>query len=305
MPGFHANTGLCAAERVASCIFIFAEIGERHCAGCCKFLDKKRGIAEGSGMKKKFLLLGTVTLALIAGLMIYISFFTVAEARLTRPLAELVPAEVPGWVSQDLPLSQSEVLSDLVSNALQFDAWLYRVYTSKEMEVTVYVAYWKPGKVSTTDAGVHNPDSCWVNSGWTREERRYGMEFQLGGRRLKPLEYGMYSIREETQGKLMRVPVVFWHLVGDEVNRYEDQPTGFRSGLKGRIDRLPLVLADLKKYGLNQRREQMFVRITLNKTLGAAAQNADFIRLMNALEPLGIFEAAGTQTGENATLSAR
>jgi hypothetical protein len=247
-------------------------------------------------VKKKFLFTGTAVVVLVVGLIAYIALFTKAEPRLTRPLAELVPAEVSGWVSQDLPLSPNEVMSELVSNALQFDAWLSRLYRSRSMDVTVYVAYWKPGKVSTTDAGVHNPDSCWVNAGWQREARLYGQELQLGGRRLKPLEYGLYSMADK-EGKRVRTPVIFWHLVGGGVNRYENQELGFRSGLMGRLDRLPLIIADLKKYGLNQRREQMFVRITVNKPLPVAVANEDFIRLIQALAPLGIFEEEEAKTG--------
>jgi hypothetical protein len=277
-------------------------------------------------MQKKFLIAGSITLGLVVLLILYIALFTSNTALITHPVVEflpkgtqhtglpvknenpdlppkpgeteIVPGGLAGWESTDLPLSDSEVLSGLIGNALAFDSYGYRFYQSANSQATIYVAYWGPGKVSTTDAGVHNPDSCWTNAGWTRAKRLYGAEFTAGGRKLKPVEYGIYERLAEgkNKGKMLRMPVVFWHLVGGEVNRYETQWLGYKSGLQGRIDRIPIIIEDLKKYGLNQRREQMFVRITMDKPFEEMLKNPDFVRLLNTLAPLGIFE--GTTWGD-------
>ncbi|MDR2845127.1 MAG: EpsI family protein [Puniceicoccales bacterium] len=238
--------------------------------------------------KKVFLIAGTVVLAWVVGLIAYVAFFTRVTPRVVKPVAELVPANVPGWESREIPLADTEAMNETVNQILQFDQYAYRHYKRGNVEVTVYVAYWRPGKITTTDAGVHNPDSCWVNSGWTRLDRKYGQETSVGPRKLKPLEYGLYE--KTIQGKTDRLPVIFWHLVGGEVNRYQAQKQGWRDGLMGRFDRLPLVLEDLKKYGLNQRREQMFIRITANKSFDALFKDAEFAKLMDALAGLGVFE---------------
>ncbi|MDR2863758.1 MAG: EpsI family protein [Puniceicoccales bacterium] len=241
-------------------------------------------------MKKKkiFLITGTVILAWIAGLFVYVAAFTKVVPSITQPIAQLLPTEIPGWTSRELSLAGTETMSEIASQILRFDQYIYRQYQKGPTHVEVYVAYWGPGKITTTDAGVHNPDSCWVSAGWTRDEREHGKEISLGTKKMKPLEYGIYSKKE--QQEFYRQPVIFWHLVGGEVNRYEDQKQGWRSGVLGRLDRVPLVIADLKKYGLNQRREQMFIRITANRSFDALLQDPDFIRLLEALEPLGIFE---------------
>jgi hypothetical protein len=237
-------------------------------------------------MKKPFkIFLVTVcgVLVVLLGLVVYSTWFVSTTPKFDKPIGEIVSANILGWTSKDLPLAETETMMAQVNNILQFDQYIYRLYEHDNTQVTVYVAYWGPGKVTTADAGTHNPDSCWVNAGWTREERKYGVERTLGGKKLKPLEYGVYG-REK-----MKLPVIFWHLVGDEVNRYQDQKEGWRNGLEGRIERIPLIWADLKKYGLNQRREQMFIRITANKSFETLFQDPDFIRLMEALAPLGIF----------------
>jgi hypothetical protein len=304
-------------------------------------------------MQKKFLIAGSATLVLVLAVILYITLFTTAEARIRCPyeangagvcpervraqhdatqkpcpmvhflpkgtrhtylpekqenpdvapkpaVTEVIPDGLAGWISQDVPLSDNELMSGLIGTTLAFDSYAYRFYQSNTGWVSVYVAYWRPGKVSTTDAGVHNPDSCWTNAGWTQVERLYGAELLCGGRKLKPVEYGVYERPGEgrMEGKTLRAPVIFWHLVGGEVNRYETQWVGYRSGLKGRLDRVPLFLEDLKRYGLNQRREQMFVRVTLppDKTLEGVLRDADFVQLLTTLAPLGIFE--GTDWGE-------
>jgi hypothetical protein len=277
-------------------------------------------------MQKKFLIAGSATLAFVALLILYITFFTTSRALIPRPVEEYLPkgarhaglpskneeptaAAIPqewkteavpdglaGWESYDLPLSDSEVLNMLTAKALAFDHYGYRLYKNATFVngVTIYIAYWGPGKVSTTDAGVHNPDSCWTNSGWKRVMRRSGVEYSAGGRKLKPVEYGIYERPGDGpyKGKMIRMPVIFWHLVGGEVNRYETQWEGYKSGLKGRIERLPILFEDLKKYGLNQRREQMFVRITLDRPMDEMLKSPDFVRLLNSLAPLAIFEGS-------------
>jgi hypothetical protein len=240
-------------------------------------------------MKKKFLTLATGVLICVMALVLYINFFTNSQPQIKEPLPKLIPEKADGWTITELPLAETETMNKIVANVLQMDSHIYRLYKKGNLEVSLYAAYWEPGKISTTDAGVHNPDSCWVNSGWKRLQRQYSQLFSVDGKKLKPLEYGLYQ-RTTERGETITTPVIFWHLVGDETNNYKQQKKGFRSGLMGRIDRLPLVFADLKKYGLNQKREQMFVRITASESFEKLFANPDFIRLVETWRPLGIFE---------------
>jgi len=159
------------------------------------------------------------------------------------------------------------------------------LYVRGGTQILVYVAYWEPGKVSVVDAGSHNPDSCWVNNGCVRTERIYSVPGKIGERELLPYESGQYIV--PNGGKQN---VAFWHLVNGEPNRYEDQEAGWRNGLIGRLERLPLVWKDIRAYGLNQKTEQMFVRISSNARIEDLFADPANGGLFNALAKLGIYK---------------
>ena len=159
------------------------------------------------------------------------------------------------------------------------------LYVRGATQILVYVAYWEPGKVSVVDAGSHNPDSCWVNNGCVRTERIYSVPGKIGERELLPYESGQYIV--PNGGKQN---VAFWHLVNGEPNRYEDQEAGWRNGIIGRLERLPLVWKDIRAYGLNQKNEQMFVRISSNARIEDLFADPANGVLFNALAKLGIYK---------------
>ena len=74
-----------------------------------------------------------------------------------------------------------------------------------------------------------------------------------------------------------------------EPNRYEDQEAGWRNGLIGRLERLPLVWKDITTYGLNQKTEQMFVRISSGQRMEDIMADPANGGLFNALAKLGIY----------------
>jgi hypothetical protein len=78
--------------------------------------------------------------------------------------------------------------------------------------------------------------------------------------------------------------------VNGEPNRYEDQEAGWRNGLIGRLERLPLVWKDIRAYGLNQKTEQMFVRISSNARMEDLFADPANGGLFNALAKLGIYK---------------
>jgi hypothetical protein len=87
-----------------------------------------------------------------------------------------------------------------------------------------------------------------------------------------------------------RQNVAFWHLVNGEPNRYEEQELGWRNGLIGRLERLPLVWKDIRTYGLNQKNEQMFIRISSNARIEELLADPANWPLFNALGRLGIYQ---------------
>lgn len=238
-------------------------------------------------MKKIFLILSLLFLAVLGGLIGYIEFFSVPMKSFSTPLAEAVPARLEGWEIQDVPLAQTQGSLEHVNNVLLFDDSVQRLYRKGSLELIVYVAYWTPGKVTTSDAGTHNPDSCWVLAGWTRHEREYSVPTEAAGKKFLPCEYGVYSYNNR------KSYVEFWHLVNGVPNRYESQQTGWRTGIVGRIERFPLVIEDMRKFGINMKREQMFVRISANRPYSEFRNDPDYINLLTRLEKLGLVQNEG------------
>ena len=74
-----------------------------------------------------------------------------------------------------------------------------------------------------------------------------------------------------------------------EPNRYEEQEAGWRNGLFGRLERLPLVWKDIRAYGLNQKNEQMFVRISSGSRVEDLFADPANGALWQSLALLGIY----------------
>jgi len=238
-------------------------------------------------VRKALLIFGLV---LILGLLVLVVAVSLADVprRFTGRLTDALPREAAGWVRRDVPIAGTSAGAANVLGILNFSQAEQAMYEKDGRRVLVYVAYWEPGKVSVVDAGSHNPDSCWVNAGCVRTERRHAVPGLLAGRALRPYEYGQYLVPGGG-----RQNVVFWHLVNGVPNRYEEQESGWRDGLIGRLERLPLLLKDIRDYGLNQKSEQMFVRISFTPALADAMADPDFARLLQSLSSLGVFEDQG------------
>ena len=234
-------------------------------------------------MKKKSLLaLSLLVLLLAVSLQAYIRLVHAPSSTLDGPLADLVPREVAGWQVRDRPLGQSKEAQAWTEKVLQYDDALFRTFTRGTIQLGIYAAYWQPGKKPYSQVGAHSPDSCWVGAGWQREQRIHAWEREIAGQPLKPVEYGVYS--KDSQA----TEVIFWHLIGGQANHYQ-QKTGWRNGLIGRIERLPLFFKDLRTYGLDQQREQLFIRISSNVPFDQLWEDPAFITLFKALETLGLF----------------
>jgi hypothetical protein len=234
-------------------------------------------------MRKALLIFGSVMLAGLLALVLAAEFTPPRPRGFTGELGQALP-EVTGWSRREIPIAGTSAAMASAQGILNFSQAKQVLYVRGSTQLLVYVAYWEPGKVSVVDAGSHNPDSCWVNNGCVRTERIYSVPGKIGERELLPYESGQYIV--PNGGKQN---VAFWHLVNGEPNRYEEQEAGWRNGLLGRLERLPLVWKDIRAYGLNQKNEQMFVRISSGQRIeDMMADPANGI-LFNALTQLGIY----------------
>ena len=235
-------------------------------------------------MRKALLIFGGVMLAGLLALVLAAEFSPPRPRGFTGDLNQALP-EVPGWTRREIPIATSSAAMASAQGILNFSQAKQILYTKGGTQVLVYVAYWEPGKVSVVDAGSHNPDSCWVNNGCVRTERVYSVPGRVGERELLPYELGQYIV--PNGGKQN---VAFWHLVNGEPNRYEDQEAGWRNGLIGRLERLPLVWKDIRTYGLNQKNEQMFIRISSGARIEDLFADPANGALFEALTRLGIYK---------------
>jgi hypothetical protein len=234
-------------------------------------------------MRKVLLIFGGIMLAGLLALVLLSEFAPPRPRGFTGDVGSALP-EVPGWTRREIPIAGTSAAMASAQGILNFSQAKQVLYVRGSTQLLVYVAYWEPGKVSVVDAGSHNPDSCWVNNGCVRTERIYSVPGKIGERELLPYESGQYIV--PNGGKQN---VAFWHLVNGEPNRYEEQEAGWRNGLIGRLERLPLVWKDIRTYGLNQKNEQMFVRISSGQRIeDMMADPANGI-LFNALTQLGIY----------------
>jgi hypothetical protein len=231
-----------------------------------------------------FLITGSLLLLAVAALVVHIEFFAVSTGAFTGKLEDVVPRQLLGWQVEDLPLAETKAARENIHSVLNYDQVVQRVFVKDGVQVLVYVAYWKPGRVSLVDAGSHNPDSCWVLAGCERLDRSHAVAAAVDRRDLLPYEHGEYRTPAG-----VRIQAMFWHLVNGRPNRYEEQEVGWSTGFEGRIDRLRLVAKDFKERGLDQRSEQMFVRISSNKPMKELLADPDVRFLFSRLGRLGIY----------------
>lgn len=223
-------------------------------------------------MKKVCLIFLALALLAVFGLRAYFAFVPPPEASLGQSLADILPNKMPGWEITDHDMAKSPEASARVSNFLNFDDAIFRSYRRGDTLIGVYVAYWKPGKASYRWAGSHTPDTCWIINGWTRCDRKYSIPFKTKNQEFEPAEFGVYEKNGTTQ------KVYFWHLVGGKANAYKQKKHSYYLN----------ALKDIQKHGLNQRKEQFFVRLSSNKDIEILSQLKGFNDITDAMLDLNM-----------------
>ena len=227
-------------------------------------------------MKKIILLLGFAILLTALGLRAYFAFVPPPETTLHEALAEIMPSEIPGWKIKDMDMAESPESSVRISNFLKFDDAIFRLFEKGDIFVGLYIAYWSPGKTSYRWAGTHTPDTCWVQSGWTRTDREYSIPFKHDEVAFEPAEFGIYEKNGRAQN------VYFWHLVGGRAFSFKQQGGHNIFG----------ALLDIKHHGLDLRQEQFFIRLSSNKSLEELNKIPGFGTILDGLSAIGLVAKA-------------
>lgn len=223
-------------------------------------------------MKNVILIFLAACLLAVLGFRFYFSLVPPPEPSLKQPLAEILPKQLAGWQVEEHDMAESPEASARISDFLNFDDAIFRTYRRGDTFIGVYVAYWKPGKASYRWAGAHTPDTCWVQNGWTRSERKYSVPLNASGIPFKPAEFGVYVKDGHPQ------KVYFWHLIGGNVYSFNQHNSHNIWGS----------LLDIKKHGLDLRKEQFFVRFSSNKALTELEELEGMHKILQALAHVGL-----------------
>jgi len=194
----------------------------------------------------------------------------VAAGHQTPPdLAAVLPAATPGWkvvTTGDL----YKFADTLQTNDLEQRTYL-RGPPDDFTQITVYLAYWPPGRTSVSTVAVHTPDACWPGVGWQPEPSPVTqLSPVVAGRTLPRAEYRLFTSNGFQQH------VWFWHLY-DGVSITQRDPRSPRE-----------LLAIALRYGFRQDGAQLFVRISSNRPWDAIANEPLLAEIFGRLHRFGL-----------------
>lgn len=187
------------------------------------------------------------------------------ERRFMMPLADILPEPTHGWTLREKPIADSAEMKEAVGELLNFDDGIFYDYFSPSGErLSVYIAYWSPGRMSHRLVAGHTPDVCWGMGGWKKTHE---------GTTASSLPSLPTGEARTFEAKDTPEYVWYWHLVGAESKRYG---TGYSPQWYAPV-------TDLFRKGLNQREEQFFIRISSNKPLDTFLSNSPLPDLLSRI----------------------
>lgn len=167
----------------------------------------------------------------------------------TGTLREILPPAPLDWTMHQQVIADTPEMKEAVNELLNFDDAVYVDYIGPNQErLSVYIAYWTPGKMSHRLIASHIPDICWIGNGWKKIEDTNTSQF------LPNLPVG--EARVFSTGSKLEY-VWYWHIVGGDSIRY----------ISGQAPPWHAFISDMAKKGLNQRQEQIFIRISSERPI--------------------------------------
>lgn len=201
------------------------------------------------------------------------SFLTRPAASPNLPVPQILsflPAEPAGWST-----ATSTGLYRF-ADILETDHLGQRTYVKKRpdgeiVQVTFYVAYWKPGQAGVSVVASHTPDACWPGAGWSPlRTAATEVELALTDRTLNRAEYRMFTNNRTAQH------VWFWHSYDRRIIPEFDP-------------RAPLeLLKSVFRYGVRSDGEQLFVRLSSNQPWDMLADEPLIAEVFDRLRPYGL-----------------
>lgn len=188
-------------------------------------------------------------------------FFGLAGQRknlVSSDVSELIPRVLDGWVVEDKPIADSPEMQRAVSTVLNFDSAVFRIYRRGNIEISVYMAYWLPGKIHPQGVDAHTPDICWPNNGWKMTKLPELDEQKLdSGRSLAvPNNRRFVAVDQD-------LTVLFWHINGHEIRQ---SFSVFEEGM-GILERTKRRVYQVWTSVITPAQQQLFIRISSNRDI--------------------------------------
>ena len=174
-----------------------------------------------------------------------------------------------GWTALQRPVADTEEMKRAVAELLNYDAGGFVTYTKGDQEISIYAAYWKPGKMSPRLLATHTPDVCWVGKGWVCQSAAFA-ELKVAN------EHGLRVKRRVFAAPVGATQhVVFCHLVAGFPRDYGEfgEPPWYA------------FLSELRWECFNLREEQLFFRISSNQPFEKFSDAAPVRLFMSRLRP--------------------
>ena len=191
-------------------------------------------------------------------------------------LAAALPARLGEGIARDEAVAATEEMKKAVSELLNYDDAVFRIYEVDGKRISVYAAWWRPGRMSPRLVAAHTPDVCWPGNGWERDRNAEGnlgvFESVLAQDNFAPAEARVFRMSGHPEY------VAFWHKVGDVMLGYH---TGYAPPWWAWLD-------EMRRDGLNLRKEQLFVRVSSDTPLQDVWARPDLEPLRSALLALGL-----------------
>jgi hypothetical protein len=191
-------------------------------------------------------------LLLAAGLLLARGSSRPPERTFTASLETLLPPAPEGWVRTIRPVAETPEMQSAVNRVLNYDDAVFADYTHGTDRVSIYIAYWTPGKMPYRLVAGHTPDVCWVGNGWRKTSPNKTALLRCpDGRLLPPAEARTFSLSTHEEH------VWFWHLVNGKAFSYGT----------GGLPPWHAMFTDLLRRDLSPRAEQLFIRLSANAEL--------------------------------------
>lgn len=184
-------------------------------------------------------------------------------------LLNILPAENSGW--------RVETTDDLYqfSGILKTSNLAQRTYRKrtdgKDVQLTVYLAFWEAGQSSVSQVALHTPDACWPGSGWAPAPiQRPRATLSLADTTLPDAEF-----RKFFNGSYPQY-VWFWHIYDGRPIAYEDPYSATE------------LLRLAWRHGFRRQGDQLFVRVSSNLPWEELENEPLLAEIFRKLKPLGL-----------------